>query len=143
MPTDTLHADPLLLALADNGGPTRTHALARGSPAIDAGNNLLALANDQRGAGFPRAVGRHPISVLSKAVVDVAPPPVVALPHDFEGPAGPACGLVSLDRFAPRIRQAPMSRGGRGHRLIFTKRSPCLAALFTNVKIVDRGGDQP
>ena len=30
--------DPLLGALADNGGPTQTHALLEGSPAIDAGD---------------------------------------------------------------------------------------------------------
>jgi hypothetical protein len=30
--------DPLLGVLADNGGPTATHALSQGSPAIDAGN---------------------------------------------------------------------------------------------------------
>src|SRR5439155_10968009 len=36
-----------------NGGPTRTHALLPGSPAIDAGNNAIAtVATDQR--GFPR-----------------------------------------------------------------------------------------
>jgi hypothetical protein len=36
--------------LADNGGPTKTHALVCGSPAIDAGDNTLAstLATDQR-----------------------------------------------------------------------------------------------
>ncbi len=47
--------------LASNGGPTLTHALLAGSPALDAGNNALAFDNnnnvlttDQRGAGFPR-----------------------------------------------------------------------------------------
>ena len=46
----------LLGSLADNGGPTQTHALLSGSPAIDAGNNALAvdengtpLATDQIG----------------------------------------------------------------------------------------------
>ena len=34
--------------LADNGGPTQTHALPAGSPAINTGN-ASALANDQRG----------------------------------------------------------------------------------------------
>jgi hypothetical protein len=43
--------DPLLLALADNGGPTFTRALGTGSPALDSiGSNCAA--NDQR--GFPR-----------------------------------------------------------------------------------------
>ena len=50
--------------LADNGGPTLTHALAIGSPAINAGNNALAkdvggvpFSTDQRGVGFPRING--------------------------------------------------------------------------------------
>jgi hypothetical protein len=30
-----------------------------GSPSIDAGNNVAALATDQRGAGFLRHVGRR------------------------------------------------------------------------------------
>ena len=50
--------DPLLGDLADNGGPTLTHALLDGSPAIDA----IPLANcavdvDQRGVTRPRPVG--------------------------------------------------------------------------------------
>ena len=55
---------PLLAPLADNGGPTWTHALLPGSPAIDAGSNALAvdgqgnpLVTDQRGPGFARIVG--------------------------------------------------------------------------------------
>jgi hypothetical protein len=46
-----------LQPLADNGGPTHTHALSAGSPAIDAGDNPFGLINDQRGAGFPRTTG--------------------------------------------------------------------------------------
>jgi Right handed beta helix region len=57
VPADTLHGSPQLLPLADNGGPTRTHALAAGSPALDAGSNLLQLVTDQRGNGFPRVLG--------------------------------------------------------------------------------------
>ncbi len=49
--------DPQLLALAFNGGSTRTHALAPTSPAIDTGGNLLALTSDQRGTGFARSYG--------------------------------------------------------------------------------------
>jgi hypothetical protein len=48
--------DPLLGPLQDNGGPTQTHALLIGSPAIDAGNNAYATDWDQRGEGFPRIV---------------------------------------------------------------------------------------
>lgn len=56
LPPDTIGGDPMLLALHDNGGPTRTHALRPGSPAVDAGNDGGDTA-DQRGAGFPRVVG--------------------------------------------------------------------------------------
>jgi len=61
LPPDTLiGVDPLLAALADNGGPTRTHALLPGSPAIDAGSNSPGVAFDQRGPGFPRRFGAAP-----------------------------------------------------------------------------------
>jgi CSLREA domain-containing protein len=43
--------DPKLGLLADNGGPTKTHALLVGSPAIDAGNSVLTT--DQRGQPRP------------------------------------------------------------------------------------------
>ena len=57
LPADTIDADPLLQPLADNGGPTRTHALGDGSPAIDTGDNTEGSPFDQRGNGFPRVVG--------------------------------------------------------------------------------------
>jgi hypothetical protein len=47
----------LLAALANNGGPTQTHALLAGSAAIDGGTNPFGLALDQRGAGFARVKG--------------------------------------------------------------------------------------
>jgi predicted outer membrane repeat protein len=43
-------ADPLLDPLADNGGPTNTHALRPGSPAIDPAGLAGAPATDQRGS---------------------------------------------------------------------------------------------
>lgn len=65
LPADTRHGDPLLEPLADNGGPTRTHALAAGSPAIDAGNNYFDDTFDQRGDGFARvANGRADIGAF-------------------------------------------------------------------------------
>jgi hypothetical protein len=58
--TDTgnlVGVDPMLGPLAPNGGPTNTHAISTGGPAIDAGANPLALASDQRGPGYLRQVG--------------------------------------------------------------------------------------
>ena len=57
MPADTKLDCPLLEPLANTGGPTATLALKHNSPAINSGNNLLPLANDQRGSGFPRQFG--------------------------------------------------------------------------------------
>ncbi len=47
--SDRTGVDPLLQALADNGGPTPTHALTAGSEAIDNGTASGAPATDQRG----------------------------------------------------------------------------------------------
>lgn len=41
-----------------NGGPTPTHALLAGSPAVDKGSNPAALTNDQRGGAYKR-LRRH------------------------------------------------------------------------------------
>lgn len=46
--------DPVLGSLQDNGGPTATHALLPGSPAIDKGIGSDGVTTDQRGSGFPR-----------------------------------------------------------------------------------------
>jgi cysteine-rich repeat protein len=61
-PTGNVTGEARLGPLGDNGGPTRTHALMAGSPAIDAGNPAgcsdvagAVLAVDQRGQ--PRAAG--------------------------------------------------------------------------------------
>jgi len=52
-PTDLTTTNPLLAPLAANGGPTQTHALLVGSPAIDAADPAAAPITDQRG------VARH------------------------------------------------------------------------------------
>jgi CSLREA domain-containing protein len=54
-PTDTQGTDPLLGPLADNGGPTPTHALQAGSPAIDRvpASETSCPATDQRGVPRP------------------------------------------------------------------------------------------
>jgi hypothetical protein len=49
-----------LSALADNGGPTWTCAVADSSPALDHGSNSAGLATDQRGSGYARSVGTGP-----------------------------------------------------------------------------------
>ncbi|MEP0806050.1 MAG: hypothetical protein HRF47_11200, partial [Chloroflexota bacterium] len=55
--SNVLNANPLLGALAGNGGFTQTMALGFGSPAIDAGNNSTCASTDQRGAARPQWSG--------------------------------------------------------------------------------------
>jgi hypothetical protein len=43
--------------LADNGGPTQTHALLPGSPALDAADSAVCPATDQRGVARPQGPG--------------------------------------------------------------------------------------
>jgi predicted outer membrane repeat protein len=71
--------DPMLEPLADNGGPTRTHALLPGSPALNAGDPAAVAgvggvpAFDQRGEGYPRVLGRIDIGAyesVTELVVD-------------------------------------------------------------------------
>jgi hypothetical protein len=48
LPAGTITVDPRLGPLQDNGGFAPTHALLNDNPAIDTGNNPLALEWDQR-----------------------------------------------------------------------------------------------
>lgn len=60
-PGDQVNTDPMLGQLQDNGGPTLTHALLPGSPAIDAGGPGFTPPTlyDQRGPGFDRVENGH------------------------------------------------------------------------------------
>ena len=50
------NTDPRLGLLADNGGPTQTHALLDGSPAINKGNAAVCGEADQRGVPRPQGI---------------------------------------------------------------------------------------
>jgi hypothetical protein len=71
--------DPMLGPLADNGGPTKTHALLAGSPAIDKGNSFGATT-DQRGAARPQGTASDIGSFESESTttVDTIKPTVSA-----------------------------------------------------------------
>lgn len=80
-PTDLLNvADFGLLPLGDYGGPTPTHELTEGSPAIDHALPGECPANDQR--GFPRPIdGDHDaVPDCDSGAVELQPPATVAVP---------------------------------------------------------------
>jgi hypothetical protein len=67
--TSSAPLDPQILGLSNTGGLTLTAAIASSSPAVNAGNNTLAvddqgnaLTTDQRGAGHPRILG-HTVDI--------------------------------------------------------------------------------
>ena len=98
--------DPNLGPLQDNGGPTPTHALLAGSPAIDPGfadavTNPNNQATDQRGPGFPRKsgasidLGAFEFNLPPPPLPPPPPPPLPPPP-----PGGPSPALVGFRQFA-------------------------------------------
>jgi CSLREA domain-containing protein len=84
--------DPLLGALAPNGGALQTRALPAGSPAIDAGSATVFPLTDARGVPRPVA-GKFPPGVATCDIgayefrpptITVALPPTVTLPPLFD-----------------------------------------------------------
>jgi hypothetical protein len=125
--TDLLNVNPMLGPLHYNGGPTPTHALLPGSPAIDAGDNTGAPEWDQRGPGFPRivndvidigafevqqedvAAGASPrlsSSVVGPLSVTQALPAPVSLPLS-QGPPAPSALAVAQVASVPDLPTAP------------------------------------
>ena len=76
--------DPLLGPLQDNGGPTQTHALLAGSPAIDTGSSACPPpATDQRGVARPQGaacdIGAFELALPNTAPVVAADQAVVTV----------------------------------------------------------------
>jgi hypothetical protein len=86
--TDIGGADPLLGPLADNGGPTFTHALLPGSPAIDQGTSG-GLTTDQRGS--PR-----PVQIVEP--IDAPPVEPPAMPTAVNPNGGDGADIGSFER---------------------------------------------
>lgn len=115
---DKIGANPMLGALADNGGPTETMALLAGSAAIDAGV-AVRTPFDQR--GMPRTfedpgVANAPTSDATdigayerQSLCNLCCPNNITVPSDprrrgaivsFEQPSGKGCGRIKCDRLS-------------------------------------------
>lgn len=106
--TNATPLDPLLEALANNGGPTLTHALKAGSPAFDNGSNPSTLQYDQRGAGHPRSLqtavdvgafeGFNPVPTYTGTLADVPPVnPTYKTSVTYTSPVGINTGSIDID----------------------------------------------
>jgi hypothetical protein len=84
--------NPLLQpALLNNGGPTAIHSLKPGSPAIDAGDELLCPPTDQR--GFPRPdIPGTPCDIGADEYSAIAP--TIKVPANITAPATSPSGAV-------------------------------------------------
>ncbi|MEX0613058.1 MAG: choice-of-anchor Q domain-containing protein, partial [Pirellulales bacterium] len=79
--------NPQLGSLADNGGPTMTHELLAGSPAIDAGDPSIVFnpaEYDQRGAPFARVSGGR-IDIGAFEVQPIIVPPDLLGDYNQDG----------------------------------------------------------
>jgi len=68
-------ADPKLGPLADNGGPTKTHALLAGSSALGSGTTAGAPSRDQRGVARPQGTGVDRGAVEMEGMPEPTPTP--------------------------------------------------------------------
>ena len=81
---DQINTDPMLGPLQDNGGPTFTHALLTGSPAIDAGDPHFVPPPDydQRGPGYVRVahgrvdIGAFEVQIVTPSYTGQVQPPI-------------------------------------------------------------------
>lgn len=88
---DLNSTNPVLGALAANGGNTQTHALLAGSPAIDAGSNVGCPTTDQRGVMRPQDGDGNGTAVCDIGAFELVPVPPSASINDVtvtEGDAG-------------------------------------------------------
>ncbi len=108
-PGDRPNTDPLLGPLADNGGPTQTHALLAGSPAIDAGDNAACPATDQRGAFRPQGVA---CDIGAYEVEPLCPPGC----GDPVRPPSPSPTLSPSPSPTPTARRVTRRRAARHRR---------------------------
>ncbi len=111
--TDLVPAEPLdaILdpALADNGGPTRTHALVPGSPAIDASPaDTACAATDQRGVPRPQDGDEDTVALCDIGAFERA-----AVTYDFGGFLPPVDGPPTFNtRHAGSAVPVKFSLGG-------------------------------
>jgi hypothetical protein len=85
--------DPLLGPLQDNGGPTETHALMIGSPAIDACINGCTVDTDQRGDSRPIDGDYDSIANCDVGAYEYEPPP---LPTPSPVPTISQWGMIGM-----------------------------------------------
>jgi len=141
---DQINTDPMLGALAYYGGPTPTHILLAGSPAINMGNpSFTPPPNyDQRGPDFDRVVnGRIDIGAFERQATDIDPTLIVTKTADTnDGTCDSDCSLreaiTAANASAPDDAIYFAVTG-----TITLNANGALAALNSNMKILGPGAN--
>src|SRR5437763_12392378 len=124
---DQINTDPMLGPLQDNGGPTFTHTLLSGSPAIDSGDPNFdpyafspPLLYDQRGDGFARVVNDHidigafevqPAPAPTATPTATATPTLTATPTPARTPHASTALIVSPALASMTLNPATLTGG--------------------------------
>ena len=119
---DQINTDPMLGPLQDNGGPTFTHTLLSGSPAIDSGDPNFdpysfspLLLYDQRGDGFERVVNDHiDIGAFEVQLAPTPTPPPTATPTPVRTPSAskaPEAATVTATLASMTLNPATVTGG--------------------------------
>ncbi|MBK8988741.1 MAG: hypothetical protein IPM39_22155 [Chloroflexi bacterium] len=104
-PGDQQGVDPLLMPLGDYGGPTPTHALSPGSPAIEGGSNSDCPATDQRGVARPYDGDNNGTAVCDIGAVEAEHQLIIADTSVLEGTGGMSTAVFTVT-LAPASSQA-------------------------------------
>jgi hypothetical protein len=95
-PGDQQGVDPLLMPLGDYGGPTPTHALRPGSPAIEGGSNADCPATDQRGLPRPFDGDNDGTAVCDIGAVEAERQLIIADTSVLEGTGGMSTAVFTV-----------------------------------------------
>ncbi len=114
---DLKNTNALLSLLADNGGPTKTHELLVGSPAIDtAAGGQSCPATDQRGTTRPQGAGcdTGAYERLFQAPPPPPPPPPAPQPPPVQRPpaVAPRCNVPNVKGKTVREARRAITRAG-------------------------------
>src|SRR5437762_8872621 len=145
-PGDQINTDPILGPLQNNGGPTLTHALLPGSPAIDAGDPNFTPPPffDQRGPGFDRVVNgridkgsfevQGPTATPTPTLTPIATPTPAITPTPTPTPTAtpaPTSTATSTPTPTPTPRATPTPRSSPVPR---TRPTPAPRPIADRVK---------
>ena len=91
---DLSNTSPMIGSLRDNGGPTMTHALLEGSPAIDAGDETGSPETDQRGFKRPQDGNKDGSALCDMGAYEALTKVTILTPNGAEVlPAGSQCRI--------------------------------------------------